>query len=210
MSAGIKATKSIIDSISTLASKHGRGKRQIARRGTHEGLDEEIRRRTEKAFEAILSDATLDKFGRDRAFQSAAGRIAQRYFDDQDRLVFKDVLEGAEESNGNTDISSLNSSPARPRLTLPTIRAAVDRCWARQFRERILERRSRCDGRYPEQLRLIRCETNLHEPLHGSALFQRCGFSECSLIRKFVLPCVMVFLRFEFTRSPPNAADVKN
>lgn len=40
------------------------------------------------------------------------------------------------------------------------------------FRELIFMDK-RCDGRTLDQLRPISCEVNLHEPLHGSALFQR-------------------------------------
>lgn len=40
------------------------------------------------------------------------------------------------------------------------------------FRELIFQNK-RCDGRPLDQLRPINCEVNLHEPLHGSALFQR-------------------------------------
>ncbi|XP_031618625.1 polyribonucleotide nucleotidyltransferase 1, mitochondrial [Contarinia nasturtii] len=40
------------------------------------------------------------------------------------------------------------------------------------FRELIFLNK-RCDGRELDELRPISCEVNLHEPLHGSALFQR-------------------------------------
>lgn len=40
------------------------------------------------------------------------------------------------------------------------------------FRELIFNNK-RCDGRALDELRPITCEVNLHEPLHGSALFQR-------------------------------------
>lgn len=40
------------------------------------------------------------------------------------------------------------------------------------FRELIFANK-RCDGRELDELRPIACEVNLHEPLHGSALFQR-------------------------------------
>lgn len=40
------------------------------------------------------------------------------------------------------------------------------------FRELIFANQ-RCDGRRLDELRKISCEANLHEPLHGSALFQR-------------------------------------
>ena len=43
----------------------------------------------------------------------------------------------------------------------------------RIFRNLILERSHRCDGRAFDQLRPINCQINLYEPLHGSALFQR-------------------------------------
>ncbi|UJR15373.1 hypothetical protein I4U23_002321 [Adineta vaga] len=43
----------------------------------------------------------------------------------------------------------------------------------RVFRNLILERSHRCDGRSFDQLRPINCQINLYEPLHGSALFQR-------------------------------------
>lgn len=40
------------------------------------------------------------------------------------------------------------------------------------FRELIFANK-RCDGRQLDELRPISCEVDLHEPLHGSALFQR-------------------------------------
>lgn len=40
------------------------------------------------------------------------------------------------------------------------------------FRELIFKNK-RCDGRALNELRPITCEVNLHDPLHGSALFQR-------------------------------------
>ena len=43
----------------------------------------------------------------------------------------------------------------------------------RVFRNLILERSHRCDGRAFDQLRPINCRIDLYEPLHGSALFQR-------------------------------------
>lgn len=43
----------------------------------------------------------------------------------------------------------------------------------RVFRNLILERSHRCDGRTFDQLRPISCQIDLYEPLHGSALFQR-------------------------------------
>jgi polyribonucleotide nucleotidyltransferase len=41
------------------------------------------------------------------------------------------------------------------------------------FRNLILEKSHRCDGRSFDQLRPINCQVDLYKPLHGSALFQR-------------------------------------
>ena len=43
----------------------------------------------------------------------------------------------------------------------------------KHFRQSIFERSHRCDGRRFDQLRPIRCQIDLYDPLHGSALFQR-------------------------------------
>ena len=168
VSVGMGATRSIIDSISTLATKHGRPKRRLAVRPFDESLDEEIRKRSSDSFEAILSNASLDKFARDKAFQSVAERLARSY---------REELENDSMSISNSNSGEQSSSSSARPVNFATVRAAIDRCWQRQFRERILTKRSRCDGRLLDQLRLIRCETNLHEPLHGSSLFQRWDIS---------------------------------
>ncbi|GAU98331.1 hypothetical protein RvY_09492 [Ramazzottius varieornatus] len=41
------------------------------------------------------------------------------------------------------------------------------------FRNLIFEMNKRCDGRGLDDLRYISCQTDIHKPLHGSALFQR-------------------------------------
>ncbi|XP_053985161.1 polyribonucleotide nucleotidyltransferase 1, mitochondrial [Hylaeus volcanicus] len=41
------------------------------------------------------------------------------------------------------------------------------------FRSLVFDNQTRCDGRKMEELRDIKCQTNLFEPLHGSAFFQR-------------------------------------
>ena len=189
----MKSTKSIIDSISNLALKHGKRKRLLTQRRLDEELDKEMEKRTKNDFEAILSNSSLDKFGRDRAFQVTAARHTQTYWDQLteeanwrketgavDAITDSAVDSSADSSADSTSDSSTqspsNEATLNRQVTFPAIRAAVERSWARQFRQRILTKGSRCDGRYLDQLRLIRCETNLHEPLHGSALFQRWAF----------------------------------
>ena len=143
-------------------------------------LEAELKKRTEDQFEAILSDSSLDKFSRDEAYQTAAGQAAKDFFkrlDDDDKRWRKGMIV-ASAGGGDDAGGDAAADDDRKRLTLPIIRAAVDRCYIRQFRERILRTRSRCDGRLLDQLRLVKCETNLHEPLHGSALFQRWGITD--------------------------------
>ena len=149
--------------------KHGRAKRRLAVRHIDEALDEEIRTRSTAAFEAILSNSNLDKFARDRAYQSALETITRAYLEE---TAANETTSISNSSFFDASSSSSSSTAARPP-NYAVVRAAVERCWARQFRERILTKKSRCDGRLLDQLRLIRCETNLHEPLHGSSLFTR-------------------------------------
>ena len=150
ISTGMTATKFIIDTISNLATKHGRRKRQLNARFVDDKLDEEVEERVKESFDRIISDYSLDKFARDRARQEVVGRTARDF-----------CREAA--ATGN-----------QQKLVPETaVRSSLERCWARRFREKILSTKMRCDGRYVNQLRLVKCETNLHEPLHGSALFQR-------------------------------------
>lgn len=62
--------------------------------------------------------------------------------------------------------------------TYPDIEAALvtnffDNYCKKTFRNLIMEENIRCDGRNLTSLRPIKCQVNLHKPLHGSALFQR-------------------------------------
>ncbi len=93
--------------------------------------------------EAVLSDATLDKAGRHNAM-----------FGIRDEAVT--ALRG---THSEVDPSVFYF------------------CFSRLCREIIAEKairqQRRVDGRDLESLRPISCETDLHAPLHGSALFQR-------------------------------------
>ena len=41
------------------------------------------------------------------------------------------------------------------------------------YAQLVFETDQRCDGRFDNELRRIKCEIDMYKPLHGSALFQR-------------------------------------
>ena len=94
---------------------------------------------------AIFCDGTHDKISRDRAV-----------FELRDSAV-ESLLQG-----GGKD----GLGPAH-----------VNECFSQMVKEvmadLVLDEGRRVDGRTRDQLRPISCETDLHAPLHGSALFQR-------------------------------------
>lgn len=59
-----------------------------------------------------------------------------------------------------------------PKVDPSIIVDVFDKILKNIFRELIFMDK-RCDGRALDELRPINCEVNLHEPLHGSSLFQR-------------------------------------
>jgi polyribonucleotide nucleotidyltransferase len=67
----------------------------------------------------------------------------------------------------------LNEIVARQEIPPANLPETFSYVVKRVFRDLILERAHRCDGRAFDQLRPINCQINLYEPLHGSALFQR-------------------------------------
>jgi len=141
---GLKEIKKIVTSIERLVVKHGKSKRALrAIPAIDPKIIELVMVRCDPEFEEILSNDTLDKIGRDTAFQR----------------IQREVVEEI-------------SSDLAPDL-IPLVRSAVNERWRICFRHRILSTKMRCDGRNLNDLRYIECQTHLHQPLHGSALFQR-------------------------------------
>lgn len=141
---GVKEIGNITEAISDLAVMCGKKKRELSIKTEDTHLVSVVREAAYERFAAILSDSSLDKVARDQAFRQAQADV----------LTSLQMLE-----NKTCSISSL--------------REALDAAWRQQFREVVLKQGRRCDGRSPSAIRPIFCDTDLHPPLHGSALFQR-------------------------------------
>lgn len=91
----------------------------------------------------ILSDYSLNKFDRDEALSEVK------------QEVFSQVK---------------NKFPETEDATLNELFVSLVKTF---YSQSVFKTKRRCDGRKLSQLRHIDCAINLHEPLHGSALFQR-------------------------------------
>lgn len=143
ISVGIKACKMISTAIEDFRLKYGKTKREVK---IPDPIDPDI-------IDAIRS---LCEMRLNETFQNNS----------HDKFSRDQAVKAIRE-----DVSKQVSSNS-PTISPAIITAEFDKISKNIFRELIFQNK-RCDGRAFDQLRPITCEVNLHEPLHGSALFQR-------------------------------------
>lgn len=140
---GSKACRVISTAIEEFCTKHGKTKREIK---IPEPIDEEMMAAIQSMCEMRLNEV-FTNYTHDKASRDQAVKA-----------IREDVVNRVWSSFPNVDPS--------------TITEIFNKILKSIFRELIFNNK-RCDGRALDQLRPISCEVNLHEPLHGSSLFQR-------------------------------------
>lgn len=140
---GSKACKVISSAIEEFRMKYGKPKREVI---VPEPIDPEI-------LDAIRSTC---KMRLNQTFQNYTHDKASR--DKEVKAIRDDVNKQVLSSYPSTDSALIMDAFNKIVKTI--------------FRELIFQNK-RCDGRELTQLRPISCEIDMHEPLHGSALFQR-------------------------------------
>lgn len=143
INAGTKACRLICTAIEEFCMKYGKPKREIQ---IPEPIDEEVVAAIQSMCEMRLNEV-FTNYAHDKASRDQAVKA-----------IREDVVNRVWSSYPNID----------PSILIDEFNKNVKRI----FRELIFSNK-RCDGRALNQLRPITCEINLHEPLHGSALFQR-------------------------------------
>lgn len=143
ISAGIKACRKISVAIEEFRLKFGKVKREIKEPET---IDSEIADAVRSMCEMRLNEV-FQNYTHDKISRDVAVKT-----------IREDVVNRVWSSYPNFDRSKITE------LFNKMVKSI--------FRELIFQDK-RCDGRALDELRPISCEVNLHEPLHGSALFQR-------------------------------------
>lgn len=141
---GTKSCRIICAAIDEFQQKFGKVKREVK---IPQPVDEEIvdaiRSMCEMRLNEVFQNDSHDKMSRDQAVKGIRDDVVSRVW------------------------SSF------PQVEPNVITDEFNKIVKNIFRELIFMNNKRCDGRALNQLRPITCEVNLHEPLHGSALFQR-------------------------------------
>ncbi|XP_046746299.1 polyribonucleotide nucleotidyltransferase 1, mitochondrial [Diprion similis] len=141
---GVKECRTIAQSISQLRKQNGKAKREIAAiPEMKEQIKESIRILSELRLREIFTDHEHNKISRDNAVNN----------------IRTDVIEKMKQED--------------PDIDLAVVVEEFSVLSKEIFRSLIFEENVRCDGRTLDELRNISCEVNLHNPLHGSAVFQR-------------------------------------
>ncbi|XP_046485612.1 polyribonucleotide nucleotidyltransferase 1, mitochondrial [Neodiprion pinetum] len=141
---GVKECQNIVQSILQLQKQYGKAKRQIqAIPETQEEIKESIKILSEMRLREIFRDHKHDKISRDNAVNN----------------IRTDVIEKIKQEHPNIDSTVVSEEFSALSKEI--------------FRSLIFEDNVRCDGRELHELRDISCQVNLHNPLHGSAVFQR-------------------------------------
>lgn len=143
ISVGTKACKTISSAIEEFRIKYGKQKRDVK---VPEPVDAEIVAAIQTLCEMRLNEV-LQNYTHDKTSRDQAVKA-----------IREDVV--------NRVWSNY------PSIEPSTITDEFNKIYKHIFRELIFNNK-RCDGRTLDQVRPIACEVNLHEPLHGSALFQR-------------------------------------
>lgn len=143
ISVGSKSCKIISTAIDEFRLKYGKPKREVK---VPEPVDEEI----------IAAIQSLCEMRLNEVFQNYA----------HDKISRDQAVKAIREDVVNRVWSNY------PNIEPSTITDEFNKILKNIFRELIFQNK-RCDGRTLDQVRPIACEVNLHEPLHGSALFQR-------------------------------------
>lgn len=143
MRTGLKACRTIATSIEEYQMKFGKPKREYK---VPEPIDNEI----------IAAIRSLCEMRLNEVFQNYTHDKHSR--DQAVKAIREDVVNRVWSNFPNMEPSILTDE--------------FNKILKEIFRELIFNHK-RCDGRKLDELRPISCEVNLHEPLHGSSLFQR-------------------------------------
>lgn len=143
ISVGSKACKTICTAIEDFRTKYGKTKRVV---NIPEPVAEEI----------VAAIHSLCEMRLNEVFQNYS----------HDKISRDQAVKAIREDVVNRIWSNY------PKIEPSTITDEFNKILKRIFRELIFNEK-RCDGRALDQVRPITCEVDLHEPLHGSALFQR-------------------------------------
>lgn len=140
---GTKVCRDIAQSIETFQQKHGKPKRIVR---IPEPINPEISAAVRSLCEMRLNEV----------FQNDAHDKTSR--DQAVKAIRDNVVDRVWSTYPNVEPSVISDE--------------FNKIFKEIFRSLIFNGR-RCDGRQLDEVRNINCEVNLHEPLHGSALFQR-------------------------------------
>lgn len=140
---GAKACRVISTAIEEFQLKHGKPKREVK---IPEPIDSEITDAVRSMCEMRLNEV-FQNYSHDKISRDQAVKA-----------IREDVVNRVWSSYPNVDPSIITDLFNKTAKSI--------------FRELIFMDK-RCDGRKLDELRPISCEVDLHEPLHGSALFQR-------------------------------------
>lgn len=140
---GSKACRGICAAIDEFRTKYGKPKRELRE---PEPFDQEILAAIQSLCEMRLNEV-FTNYSHNKVSRDQAVKV-----------IREDVVDRVWSSYPNIEPSVLNEQ--------------FNKIVKNIFRELILNNK-RCDGRELDEVRPIACEVNLHEPLHGSALFQR-------------------------------------
>lgn len=141
--AGSKACRAICLAIEEFCTQYGKPKREI---NEPEPIDSEILGAMQSLCEMRLNEV-FTNYTHDKMSRDRAVKV-----------IREDVVDRVWSSYPKIEPSILNE--------------LFNKIVKNIFRELIFNNK-RCDGRELDELRPIACEVNLHEPLHGSSLFQR-------------------------------------
>ena len=144
MAIGLEHCALVADNIEGLAKFYGKTKRPVEKSSsTNKEIVSLMSVLAEGRLRLVYRDYSLDKQARDSAMFA----------------VRDEVVSNMRVSYPDWDIALLNEA-------FTTVSRSL-------VRNLIFDEGLRVDGRSLDQIRPISCEVNLHEPLHGSALFQR-------------------------------------
>ena len=141
---GLEYCAEIARQIDIVGQREGKGKVGGGAVSTiSQVIVEEVRKLAHTGLHAVYTDYTLDKLGRDKVM-----------FNIRDDIVTRTRV-------------------THPHWDVVKVVEAFSKVSSDVVRGLIFDKDIRVDGRGLSDIRPISCEVNLHDPLHGSALFQR-------------------------------------
>lgn len=141
---GVKECQKIVQAISQLQKQHGKPKREVDLPiEINDSLLSGVKSLVEMKIKEVFQDYSHDKLSRDDAIKEIRSNVLEKLKQDH------------------------------PDINADSINEAFSVVTKQIFRNLILNNDIRCDGRALNELRKIKCDTDIFKPLHGSAFFQR-------------------------------------